>query len=67
MMPDGARTRLQERFARIRDRAIARIHENRPELRGKTHEETVKILKSEEFLQRASRKERPTHRDDQSL
>jgi hypothetical protein len=60
------RTKLQERFARIRERAIARIHQNRPELRGKTQEETIKILKGEEFLKRAARKERQPHRDDQS-
>lgn len=63
-MTNDARTTLRERFARIRERAIARIHENRPELRGKTQEETVTILKGEEFLRRASHKERRPTRDD---
>jgi len=47
-MTDNAGTELRERMARLADRAIARIHENRPELRGKSLEETVMILKEEE-------------------
>ena len=49
-MTDDARTQLHERLAGIGQRALARIHENRPELRGKTLEETVRILKVEELL-----------------
>lgn len=64
IMTDNARTKLQERFAQIGKRAIARIHENRPELRGKTLEETVMILKGEERLTRASHKQPRPHRDD---
>jgi hypothetical protein len=47
-MADDARETLQERFARIGAKAIARLHENRPELRGLTAKETVTILKEEE-------------------
>jgi hypothetical protein len=47
-MADNARTELRERMTRLAARAIARIHENRPELRGKSLEETVTSLKEEE-------------------
>jgi hypothetical protein len=64
-MIDNARTKLQERFARVGQRALARIHENRPELRGKTLEETVMILKREELLlSRSSHNERRPQRDE---
>jgi hypothetical protein len=64
-MIDNARTKLQERFARVGQRALARIHENRPELRGKTLQETVMILKREELLlSRSSHNERRPHRDE---
>jgi hypothetical protein len=59
-MADDARKKLQERFAKIGERALARIHENRPDLRNKNLEETVMILKAEESLIRSpySRKKR---------
>jgi hypothetical protein len=47
-MTDDARKQLQERFARIGEKAMARLHEKRPDLRGKTLKETVIILKEEE-------------------
>jgi hypothetical protein len=64
-MNDDARKQLQERFARVGAKAIARLHEKRPELQGKTLEETVMILKEEERLTRPQYrdKSRP-YRDD---
>jgi histone H3/H4 len=49
---DDARKQLQERFARVGKKALARLHELRPELLGKTLEETVTILKDEERRKR---------------
>jgi hypothetical protein len=61
-MSDDARKQLQERFAQIGAKALARvhsrIHESRPELQGKTLEETIFILKEEERL-----KQRPLRQD----
>jgi hypothetical protein len=59
-MADDARQQLQERLARVGAKALARLHELRPELQGKTLEETVAILKEEE------RRTRFSHRDDRS-
>jgi hypothetical protein len=39
-------------MARLAQRAIARIQENRPELRGKSPEQTMMILQMEERLRR---------------
>ena len=47
-MTDNGRTELRDRMVRLAERAIARIHANRPEPRGKSLEETVMILKEEE-------------------
>jgi hypothetical protein len=49
-MTDDAYTQLRERMARLSERAIARIHENRPELRGKSAEQTIMLLKMEEQI-----------------
>jgi hypothetical protein len=57
-MTDDARKQLQERFARVGAKALARLHEIRPDLQGKTLEETVMILKEEERLMR------PPYRDE---
>ena len=54
-MTDDARKQWQERLARVGAKAIARLHEKRPELQGKTLEETVFILKEEVRLTRSSR------------
>lgn len=54
-MSDDARTSLQERFAKIGERALARLHEIHPHLRGKSLEETTSILKAEESSVRPSR------------
>jgi hypothetical protein len=51
-MPDDARKRLQERFARVGAKALARLHEIHPHLQGKTLKETVAILQEEERLTR---------------
>ena len=53
-MTDDARTQLQERLNRLAKRAIARIHESWPDLRGRSPEETVAILKDEERRTRRS-------------
>jgi hypothetical protein len=53
VMVDNARKQLQERFARIGQKALARLHEKRPDLQGKTLEETVILLKAEERLSRS--------------
>ena len=64
-MADDARKQLQERFARVGAKALARLHEKRPDLQGKTLEETVTILKEEERLTRSLyRDESPPYRDD---
>jgi hypothetical protein len=64
-MPDDARKQLQERFARVGAKALARLHEKRTDLQGKTLEETVAILKEEERLTRASyHDENRPYRDD---
>ena len=47
-MVDDARKQLQERLARVGARAVARLHEMRPDLLGKSLEDTVTILKEEE-------------------
>jgi len=47
-MADDAHIQLRDRMARLAKRAIARVHENRPDLRDKSLEETVRILKEEE-------------------
>jgi hypothetical protein len=54
-MTDDARKQLQERLARVGAKAIARLHEKRPELQGKTLEETIFVLKEEERIKRPSR------------
>jgi hypothetical protein len=56
-MVDDARQQLQERFARAGAKALARLHELRPELKGKTLEETVAILKEEERRTQFSRRD----------
>ena len=52
-MADDARKQLQERFARVGAKALARLHEIHPHLQGKTLEETVTILKAEDRLTRS--------------
>ena len=47
-MADDARSQLRLRMSRLAERAIARIHENRPDLRGKSPEETVATIREEE-------------------
>ena len=54
-MPDDARTALQERFAKIGERALARLHEIHPHLRGKSLAETTSILKAQETSARSGR------------
>jgi hypothetical protein len=49
---DDARKQLQERFARVGKKALARLHELHPDLLGKSLEETVTILKDEERRKR---------------
>ena len=61
-MADDARTQLQERFARVGAKALARLHEIHPHLQGKTLEETVTILKAEDRLTRS-----PYHRKERYL
>jgi hypothetical protein len=51
-MSDNTESPLQYRMAHLARQAIARIHENRPELRGKSVEQTIMILKMEERLRR---------------
>jgi hypothetical protein len=51
-MADDAYKQLQERMARVGAKALARLHEKRPDLRGKTLKETVIILKEEEHQKR---------------
>jgi hypothetical protein len=51
-MADDARKQLQERMARLGQKALARLHEKRPDLLGKTLKETVIILKEEERQKR---------------
>jgi hypothetical protein len=51
-MADDTESPLQDRMAHLARQAIARIHENRPELRGKSVEQTMMILKTEERLRR---------------
>jgi hypothetical protein len=51
-MADDARTQLKEHFAEIAAKSLARLHEIHPRLQGKTLEETVAILRAEEFRQR---------------
>jgi hypothetical protein len=64
-MADDARKQLQERFARVGAKALARLHEKRSDLQGKTLEETVTILKEEERLTRPPyRDESRPYRDD---
>jgi len=61
-MADDARRKLQERFARVGEKALSRLHEIYPHLQGKTIEETVTILKIEERLQkRGSHPYSPSH------
>jgi hypothetical protein len=52
-MVDGARKQLQERLARIGQKALTRLHEKRPDLQGKSLEETVTLLKAEERVSRS--------------
>ena len=64
-MADDARKQLQERLARIGAKALARLHEKRSDLQGKTLEETVTILKDEERLTRPPyRDQSRSYRDD---
>jgi hypothetical protein len=49
-MVDDARTRLQERFEKVGAKALARLHELHPHLRGKSLKDTVTILKIDERL-----------------
>ena len=64
-MTDDARKTLQERFARVGAKALARLHEKRPDLQGKSLEQTVAILKDEERLARHPyRDKRRPYRDE---
>ena len=54
-MADDARAALQERFAKIGERVLARLHSIHPHLHGKSLEETTSILKAEESSVRSSR------------
>ena len=49
-MADDAIIRLQERFEKTGAKALARLHELHPHLRGKSLKDTVTILKIEERL-----------------
>lgn len=48
-MTDDANTKLRERFTAIGERALARLHEIDPHLKGKSLEETTAILKAQEL------------------
>lgn len=54
-MSDDARTALQERLAKIGERALSRLHEIHPHLRGKSLQETTSILKAQEINVRSGR------------
>ena len=53
-MTDDARAQMREHLNRHAKRAIARIRENRPDLRDRNPEETVAILKDKERRARRS-------------
>ena len=57
-MADDAHKQLQERLARVAEKATATLHEIGPDLRGKTVKETVIILKEKEE-ERQTRCQRP--------
>jgi hypothetical protein len=59
-MPDDARKKLQELFARVGAKALARLHEIHPDLRGRNLKETVAILQEEE-----RKKRRPLRQSDE--
>lgn len=48
VMADDARVKLQQRFAKIGAKALARLHALHPHLEGKSLNETVLLLKEEE-------------------
>lgn len=56
-MTNDAHKQLQERFVRLGKKAMSRLHENRPDLQGKTLNETVIILKIEERQLRGQSRE----------
>jgi hypothetical protein len=51
-MVDDARTRLQEILERVGAKAVGRLHELHPHLRGRSPKDTVAILKIEERLKK---------------
>jgi hypothetical protein len=51
-MVDDARKRIQERFEKVGAKALARLHELHPHLRGKSLKDTVTILKIDERLKK---------------
>lgn len=54
-MTDDAHIKLRERFSAIGERALARLHEIHPHLKGKSLEETVATLKAEEVAARPAK------------
>lgn len=48
IMSDDARVKLQQRFAKVGAKALARLHALHPHLQGKSLSETVLLLKEEE-------------------
>jgi hypothetical protein len=62
-MTDDARRKLQERFAKVGAKALARLHEIHPHLQGKTIEQTVTILKIEERLRKWGSRPYPPSQD----
>lgn len=54
-MTDDAHIRLRERLAAVGERALVRLHEIHPHLKGKSLEETVAILKAEEAAARPAK------------
>jgi hypothetical protein len=59
MSDNERRKQLQESFARIGQKVLARLHEIHPELKGKSLEETVMILKGGHQTQWAYRDDPP--------
>ena len=47
-MVDDARTRLRERMAKVEQRALAWVHDRRPDLREKNLVEVIAALREEE-------------------
>ena len=48
-MSDSGTSQLKERFAKVGEKALARLHEQHPHLQGKSLKETVEALKREEL------------------